>query len=281
MENRKYFGIIYKVTNKVNGKVYIGQTIQSFYKRKWSHESRAKNSTDNMPFHTALCKYGKSNFEWEIIEYCDSKEELDEMEFHYILQFNTLSSDGYNCTYGGEGNHGFKHSKETCELIRQMKTGVKLSKESIAKRSQKQSYTWKIIFPDDKEEIICNLSDFCRKNNLCATSMSAVARGDRSHHKGFKCIKLSKRKKINSKSTRLAISKANKGRKLTPEQLKQRIESQAYYWEITLLKSGDKIQVKNLKEYCRKNDIHYHSMLKVSSGAKKHHKGLECIKVME
>jgi len=92
--------IIYKVTNKINGKFYIGQTMRNLKKRIADH---IRKNNDGSYFHNALKKYGIDNFEWSIIEECDSKEELDEMEFHYIKQYDTYNN-GYNLTLGGEYN---------------------------------------------------------------------------------------------------------------------------------------------------------------------------------
>jgi group I intron endonuclease len=114
--------IIYKVTNKINGKVYIGQTTKSLDSRRKRHEWEYKNYC----FPNALRKYGKENFIWEVLEHCDSKEELDEMEFHYIKQYNTLSPLGYNLTLGGEGVVGNKCSEESRRKMSIAHTGIKM-----------------------------------------------------------------------------------------------------------------------------------------------------------
>ena len=82
----KPYGIIYKATNAVTGKCYIGQTSKKFDKRKIDHKSRA--NTRNFAIsaiYPAINKYGWDNFIWQITEDCFSKEELDEMEYHYIM----------------------------------------------------------------------------------------------------------------------------------------------------------------------------------------------------
>lgn len=270
----KLYGIIYRVINEINGKIYIGRTIQGLYKRKWSHESKARKNGNNMVFVRALRKYGTENFIWDTIEQCYSKEELNEMEFHYIKQYDSFGRKGYNVTLGGEGSEGYKHTKEVCEGIRRQKTGVKLSAESIAKRSAFQSYTWKIIYPDGKVEIIRNLSKFCRSNDsgLCSGSMSAVARGARKHHKGFKCEKLSKRSKHMSDEAKHKVSVGNLGKKLTAEQIKARTKAQSKFWLIRL-PTGEEIKIQNLKEYCRGNGLTYGAMLRISKGKRKTHRG--------
>ena len=60
-------GIIYKATNKKNGKVYVGQTTNTLERRKRGHKDRAKNTNYNSHFHNAIRKYGFDVFKWEII----------------------------------------------------------------------------------------------------------------------------------------------------------------------------------------------------------------------
>jgi group I intron endonuclease len=279
MVDEKSFGIIYKVTNKINGKIYIGQTSQGLESRKYDHENRAIHNSTNMTISKALNKYGFENFIWEILEKCDSKEELDEMEFHYIVSYKSnIRKFGYNNTLGGEGSYGFKHTKEACNKIRKLKTGVKLSDYSINIRSEKQSYVWKIIFPNGKEEEILNLNEFCRKNLLNSGIMNAVSRGDRKHHNGFKCIKLTiKDTKKCSDSTRTLIKNANIGRKLSEESIAKRTAAEAGIWEI--YKDNNKLLIKNLKNYCRENSMSYNCMLRVSRGERSQHKGFKCRKL--
>lgn len=205
MENN-YFGIIYKATNIVNGKVYIGQTIQSLTDRITSHHSKADNENKTY-FHRAISKYGKDSFVWETIEYCSSKEELDNMEYHYIVQYNSHVPSGYNMTLGGEGSIGRKCSQATKDkistskagkplseehksILSSIRKGVKKAKDHVQKVADSKSLYWLITYPEGNQETIKNLSAFCRNNNLSDRGMWLVAHGRRSHHKGFKCINL-------------------------------------------------------------------------------------------
>lgn len=79
-----YYGIIYKCTNLVNGKVYIGQTKHSLESRRKGHYSSALYNNSNLIFHKALRKYSKDKFNWEIIKTCSSKDELNFFEKFYI-----------------------------------------------------------------------------------------------------------------------------------------------------------------------------------------------------
>ena len=89
---------IYKITNKVNDKVYIGQSVD-IYKRWDAHinTSNDKNKKEyNYPLYSAFRKYGIENFDFEILEVCD-KETLDDLEIKYIKEYNscTLDKNGY------------------------------------------------------------------------------------------------------------------------------------------------------------------------------------------
>lgn len=91
-------GFIYKITNKVNNKSYIGQTRYTVEFRWRQHQHKK----DNAYFHNAIKKYGVENFTVEILEECDYKD-LDSKEIYYIAKYDTFNN-GYNMTLGGEGN---------------------------------------------------------------------------------------------------------------------------------------------------------------------------------
>lgn len=100
---------IYKFTNKVNGKAYIGQT-NNIEKRKRGHKSESFNKKANgykLPFHNAIRKYGWDNFSFEIIEEINDdfgRDYLNEREKYFIELFNsTTDKNGYNITVGGDG----------------------------------------------------------------------------------------------------------------------------------------------------------------------------------
>lgn len=106
-------GYIYKVTNKINGKIYIGQTIQSVKDRWYRHcgKSGISKAELNTHFKRAILKYGKENFTIETIEMCDSTE-LNDKEKFYISYYNSYIN-GYNSTIGGQGgSKPFKTSEE-------------------------------------------------------------------------------------------------------------------------------------------------------------------------
>lgn len=137
--------IIYMVTNKINQKRYIGQTIKDLETRKGAHISRASHNKSNNYFHSAILKYGSKNFDWKILDKCDNIKVLNSLEIFYIGYYDTFEK-GYNLTCGGGGSPGCKPSAETRKKISianiGKRTGYKQSVEarrkiSVAKTGKK------------------------------------------------------------------------------------------------------------------------------------------------
>ena len=105
--------IIYKVTNLVNQKVYIGQSTTSLVQRKSEHYKDAKRQDrPTVYFHNALLKYPQDNFKWEIIETVDNLDTLNEREIYWISFYNSTDKmKGYNLKAGG--NNGGTCCEET------------------------------------------------------------------------------------------------------------------------------------------------------------------------
>lgn len=96
---------IYKITNKVNGKVYIGKTMYSIQKRWKEHLKAAKRSNcEKRPLYDAINKYGAENFKIEQIEQIEecSNDILNERERYWIEYYGSFKN-GYNATIGGDG----------------------------------------------------------------------------------------------------------------------------------------------------------------------------------
>ena len=93
---------IYKITNDVNGKIYIGKTDFSIEKRWKEHLSDfQRKKHENRPLYRAMYKYGSSHFHIQLIEEC-SVEEAPEREKYWIEQYTSFKN-GYNATAGGDG----------------------------------------------------------------------------------------------------------------------------------------------------------------------------------
>lgn len=92
------YGIVYKITNLINGKSYVGITTRTL-KQRFKEHCNADSGIGR-----AIRKYGKENFKKEIIDYADDNEELLELEIEHIKKYDSYKN-GYNNTLGGEGFH--------------------------------------------------------------------------------------------------------------------------------------------------------------------------------
>ena len=96
---------IYKITNTINGKQYVGQTKTTVVKRFSSHIRDARFGSTSA-IHSAIRKYGKDAFTIEPLEECESFEALDQAEKKWIADLNTIAPNGYNIERGGCRNRG-------------------------------------------------------------------------------------------------------------------------------------------------------------------------------
>lgn len=95
-------GYIYKISNSINDKVYIGQTLYSIEKRWQEHcYCSKKEKLQHRPLYSAMNKHGIENFYIELLEECDNNL-LDEREKYWINYYNSYHK-GYNATIGGDG----------------------------------------------------------------------------------------------------------------------------------------------------------------------------------
>lgn len=131
--NNDIYGYIYKITNKVNGKIYIGQTKNSIKARFLEHcwSAYSKNNT-NIILYNSIRKYGVDNFVAEEIDVAYSKDELDDKERYWIKTLDSQNHDiGYNMCGGGEGGiggplfAGHHHSIETRKKMSDDRKGEK------------------------------------------------------------------------------------------------------------------------------------------------------------
>lgn len=188
----KTYGIIYKATNKINDKAYIGQTIKSLEIRKSQHISRALRERSDFYFYRAIRKYGVENFSWKIIDRCDNIKFLDDMEIFYIGYYNTFV-DGYNLTFGG---------KNGCQCLAETKK--RLSVANKGKRS------WLGKKHTEESKLKMSISRMGKKNHFYGKyhseetkrKMSEAQSGEKHHLYG----------KHLSFETKQKLSKANSGK---------------------------------------------------------------------
>ena len=141
-------GYIYKVTNTINGKVYIGQTIRTIPVRWEEHVkysfSSVQGKSYNSILHRAIRKYGADAFTVEEVEQCDD-EFLSERETYWIRHYDSTNR-GYNVFLGAKGYHKCRDEDILCEWnkgkpIKEIAKVIPLHPETISKKLQKYGIT--------------------------------------------------------------------------------------------------------------------------------------------
>ena len=121
-------GYIYKITNTVSGKMYVGETKEEDVERRWKqHKNTIKHGRGCPALQDAVRKYGWNVFKFEIVVICFDENRYA-MEQYYIKKYNTLTPNGYNITLGGVGG-GFVGKKHTPETLAKIKESLAKFKE--------------------------------------------------------------------------------------------------------------------------------------------------------
>ena len=143
-----FVAFIYKITNNINGKFYIGFTSQKNPKLRFNqHLSSARSKKlNNQPIIRAIKKYGEDNFSFDILLEGDEDFLLKKEEPRLIEELKPE----YNATFGGEGILGYKHTEKTKEIIKNLHIGKKESEEHKNWRSMRIREGWENVSLDEK-----------------------------------------------------------------------------------------------------------------------------------
>lgn len=113
---RDQFMEIYIIRNKVNDKVYIGQTVRGYLSRFKEHIDKIRKYPKyDHPLYNSIRKYGVDKFYVELLKTCNSIEDLNYWEEFYIKEFNSIAPNGYNLLPGGNNR---KHNQLTKDKIK-------------------------------------------------------------------------------------------------------------------------------------------------------------------
>lgn len=166
-------GVIYKVVNTVNNKVYIGQTARRFSVRQSEHLRQAQNRHRSCAyFHAAILKYGAENFKWEVVFETEDLQALDVKEIELIALYEAYGPKGYNLCEGGSSNRGYEHSEEVIEKRRNFRH----SEES--KEKMRQNNLGKIVSDATKEKLReANLGKTLSEETRAKISSSGKGKG--------------------------------------------------------------------------------------------------------
>jgi group I intron endonuclease len=161
-------GYIYKITNQVNGKVYIGQTNLPSVQDRFNAHIKKANRHVNRYLYDAMNHYGIDNFSIEELEHCD-KDDLDDREIYWISYYQSNNKEfGYNMTSGGGGGDTWTNNpnKElTIAKLRAANTGKKRSKEFSQHMSEVRK--GKYFIQIDNEQLLRSIQDGKTLDELC------------------------------------------------------------------------------------------------------------------
>jgi group I intron endonuclease len=214
--------LVYLIRNKLNGKCYVGQTIQPLAKRWRGHCWASSSYGKKMPIANAIQKYGRENFEVEVLEECSTRIDLDCREVHWVLKLGTFYPNGYNLRAGGSS--GGIASQDLRDRMRKSMTGKKASEETrrklseshmghvaseetrrkmsafmkgkqlpaLARRNALESTQGTYLLVSIEGELIevVNMRQFCREHDLSPPGMSLVITGHKLHHKGWQGVRI-------------------------------------------------------------------------------------------
>lgn len=181
-------GVVYVFRNKINGKCYVGQTID--YERRYrDHLRSANNHQSKSAFHCALRKYGIDNFDFFIVYSCicpkeECRKQLGEQEKHFIEVFDSYNN-GYNMTLGGDGVVGMSEESRK-KLSKSLKGHTPWNKGLTIKdddRLYEVGKAWR--GKHHSEETKIKLRESCKTNFLGKHHLEETKRKISESHKGM------------------------------------------------------------------------------------------------
>lgn len=161
-------GYIYKITNQINNKCYIGQTTRNVEIR-WNEHIRKANTlkqNETYAIHYALAKYGIQNFTFKIIDQCPN-ELLDEKETYWIKFYNSFY-DGYNLTKGGKTTKNTHYQNHDNLIIQLYQNECFTCRQIADKLSMNKNYIGRILTKYNiphNENLNKNMKEFQKYGN--------------------------------------------------------------------------------------------------------------------
>lgn len=199
---------IYKVTNQVNNKIYIGATTKSIEDRQKDHLKKVTKGK-SYAFQNAIATYGIDNFKWEQIDTAITKDELAKKEKEYILEYNSKEK-GYNSDSGGGIQKTvYQYNIKTGKLVNKYSNLTLagavfgLSKQDLSKVCKGFYWTYDYIdkfvpLNDKRKKKVCqynlqgefikefkSVAEASRQTGFNKTSIAKVCRGERKTCGGF------------------------------------------------------------------------------------------------
>ena len=191
--------VVYLITDLTNGKQYVGQTTKTLKERLTRHRS------GDLYVDRALNAHGWKNVKVEILEECETYDELNRLEQEWIDVLETCRPSGYNLTEGGLGGPGHKLSEEAKRRISEKKTGHKHSE--AARKKMSAAVTESMKNPDLRRRL------------------SEANKGNKHTDKTRKKMSKTRQGKARDEETKEKIGESNTGKRRTPEDRKKMSEA--------------------------------------------------------
>ena len=180
--------VIYKITNLLDGMVYVGQ----------DSKNRSSYFGSGLLIKRAIEKYGKENFKREILEHCNTKEELNQREVYWIKKLNA-KENGYNICGGGQGQNHDDIKKRFSETKKGVNNGMFGRKHTDeVKKIVSEKNKGKVRTEEHKQK----LRDHILNRNFDQQKKEEI----------FKKISEKLKGKTKTEEHRLKLSKANLGK---------------------------------------------------------------------
>lgn len=191
--------IIYRITNTVNGQVYIGLTKRGAAVRWCEHKHNALYGRRGNRLCKAMHELGVDKFEFTVICRVDDESELPALERHFIEKYDSFRN-GYNSTDGGESvssevrakiskaHKGRKAPWAVNNWDRRRANGtdrIDMSKFVPSGALSTQAKRFRIRDKNGDEQIVVGLNAFCKANGLTAKCLYDTMNGLQTHHKGY------------------------------------------------------------------------------------------------
>jgi len=186
MAKEKICGV-YKIENLINGKVYIGSSIDIYKRWKYHISDFKANRHCNKYFQSAWNKYGKNNFEFSIVEKIDDENILFEREQYWLDLLNPFGENGYNlCKTTNSYSFGYKLSDESKEKIKNRIFSEK-HRQRMSDNSPNKIKIVQLSLDGELIKIWDSLTEACENLNANKTTVSACLRkiGKRLSAKNF------------------------------------------------------------------------------------------------
>ena len=167
--------IIYKIQNKINGKIYIGQTVGTLEHRMSQHKANGKKIS---VIGNAIHKYGWDNFDVEVIDEAETIEELNRKEIYWIGYYKSLSPNGYNLELGGRNA---LPEEETRKKISEANKG-----RHLAEKSPRARKVYMFSLNGDFIAEYGSVREASRQTNIPYGQISGVCRGEHFIARGYR-----------------------------------------------------------------------------------------------